>query len=310
LIMSHHHHPHPHKLHVVVSGATGALGPHVVEAFLAEPTRHNIAKLTVLTRNPNSTVAQGFAKRGVEVVLTQAPLVNHFKNVDVYISTIGPGENLDGHKAKQELMEAAAAAGVKIYLPSEFGNDWRLKDWPHPEWDAKAAHEASARKTKMKVISVFAALFLEDSFGAWIGLDTENHLWKVAGKGSARVTYTSKGDIGRTAAALTILAANEPRKVPDYLRICGDTNTVQEALNIMSAVSGETIKLEEEDLAAYKRETLATKPGNSHYLRFMMGDGTLDHSRDNQNNVFNPHQCNWKWKTVRDLAKETGGKPV
>ena len=41
----------------------------------------------------------------------------------------------------------------------------------------------------------------------------------------------------------------------------------------------------------------------------MMGEGNLDHSTDNQNDVVNPKECHWKWKTVLDFAKETGGKP-
>jgi len=40
-----------------------------------------------------------------------------------------------------------------------------------------------------------------------------------------------------------------------------------------------------------------------------MGEGKLDHSIDSGNEIVNPGQGLWKWKTVRDYAKEVGGKP-
>jgi len=299
----------PKKLNIVISGATGGLGPHFVKAFLAEPTRQHIAKLTVLTRNPTSATAQELAKLGANVEAYQEPATKQFQGVDVYISTIGPGTNGDGHFAKQDLMEAAAAAGVKVYIPSEFGNDHRIRDFPHPEWDAKGAHQVSARKTNMKVIAVYVGLFLEESFGAWIGLDTKNHLWQVAGKATSKVTYTGKDDVAKVAVALSLLASENPHKVPDHLRIDGTTHSTVDNLHTMESISGEKIKLEELDLHAFKRDAIVTHKGNSYFLRFMMGEGNLDHSTDHQNDVVNPKECHWKWKTVLDFAKETGGKP-
>lgn len=53
--------------------------------------------------------------------MPKEPLSQVFDNVDIFINAIGPGKSGEGHKAKAELMEAAAAAGVKVYIPSEFG---------------------------------------------------------------------------------------------------------------------------------------------------------------------------------------------
>ena len=43
-------------------------------------------------------------------------------------------------------------------------------------------------------------------------------------------------------------------------------------------------------------------------FRVLMGEGKLDWSGDNQNELVNPNESIWKWKTVEDFAKETSGK--
>ena len=44
------------------------------------------------------------------------------------------------------------------------------------------------------------------------------------------------------------------------------------------------------------------------FIRFVMGEGKLDFSR-NENELANPGEKSWKWKTVKDYAKEVGRLP-
>ena len=46
---------------------------------------------------------------------------------------------------------------------------------------------------------------------------------------------------------------------------------------------------------------------------FLMGDGGITHTPTflgNDNDLVNPGQQLWKWRTVEDLAKETKGQPA
>lgn len=43
--------------------------------------------------------------------------------------------------------------------------------------------------------------------------------------------------------------------------------------------------------------------------RFIIAEGKLDHSKDNQNELVNPGESLWKWKTVDQYAKEVKGRP-
>ena len=40
------------------------------------------------------------------------------------------------------------------------------------------------------------------------------------------------------------------------------------------------------------------------------GRGKLDFSRHNHNELVNPGQSKWKWKTIKEYAKETDGMPT
>lgn len=40
-----------------------------------------------------------------------------------------------------------------------------------------------------------------------------------------------------------------------------------------------------------------------------MAEGKLDFTTDNDNELVNPDQKFWKWKTVEDYVREVGGRP-
>lgn len=42
--------------------------------------------------------------------------------------------------------------------------------------------------------------------------------------------------------------------------------------------------------------------------RVLMGEGKLDFSKENHNELVNPHESVWKWKTMEEYAKETKGR--
>ncbi|PVH93988.1 NAD(P)-binding protein [Periconia macrospinosa] len=102
---------------VVVIGASGSLGPHVLEALL-ESSSFNVTALS--RQGSNSTYPSG-----VKVVhadySSQDSLTAAFKGQDAVLSFVG----VQGFKDQQRLIDAAIAAGVKRFIPSEYGGNTR-----------------------------------------------------------------------------------------------------------------------------------------------------------------------------------------
>ncbi|MGG6497934.1 UNVERIFIED_CONTAM: hypothetical protein NY603_33920, partial [Bacteroidetes bacterium 56_B9] len=73
------------------------------------------------------------------------------------------------------------------------------------------------------------------------------------------------------------------------------------------------IAVKEIELNEYKRRAIAENvPDPMKYLRFLMGEGKINHTESglgNDNELVNPGQSLWKWKTVSEYAKEVNGRP-
>ncbi len=102
---------------VVLLGATGNLGQHILPALLNDGTFN----VTVLSRaNSSATFPSNVKVIKVDYSDTSA-LTKALANQDVVISTIG-GEGLASNFG-EVLVQAAIDAKVKWFIPSEFGGD-------------------------------------------------------------------------------------------------------------------------------------------------------------------------------------------
>jgi hypothetical protein len=137
-------------------------------------------------------------------------------------------------------------------------------------------------------------------------MNTKKGVWSPIGKATTPSAFTALEDIGKAVAALCRLP---PEKIPDHVRIVGDNISFKDASEAMTAVSGDKIALKEIDLDSFKKETTKRTEGDpASFIRFVMGEGKLDFS-ENENELVNPGEKDFKWKTVKDYAKEVGGKP-
>lgn len=76
-------------------------------------------RVVILTRNPTSDSARALEALGAELLLLKAPIqAGALKGIDVLVNATGshvPANESDA------LFKEAAASGVKVYFPSEFG---------------------------------------------------------------------------------------------------------------------------------------------------------------------------------------------
>jgi len=285
------------------------------------------------TRDANSSAAKALADLGAEVRQVDPASAQAWKNVlkgvDVVVNTMA-GQVVDVNNL---IADAAVESGVKVYFPSEFGVDHRINDFPgfdHPEWARKRVqteHVQEVSAGKMKIVFLYIGLFVEyvgypykDTFGpsGWFGFDIGNKIFTAVGSPTARVAFTSKADIGRTLAQLSILSMSPTTAstVPEHVRICGTLKSMDEIRLAMEKESGATINGRTLELGKFKNELKAAFLGGeatlnlspSQHICILMGEGKLDWSLENHNNLVNPHESIWKWKTMEEFAKATKGK--
>ncbi|KAJ5934458.1 hypothetical protein N7466_004005 [Penicillium verhagenii] len=295
----------PSRPVVAITGATGHLGRHIAAAFLSAPFRDQFADIILLSRQESS---QNSNDKFVTRKYDDNNLAEALKGVQVLVNTVGPS----GHAFKDKLARALPQTDVQVYFPSEFGVDHYVHDFSHLEWDQKKKHMALAKQLNpdVKICRVFAGLFLEDSVGPWFGFNTKDGQYECIGSSQSPVSFTSLDDVGKTVASLAAL----PReKIPDTVHLAGDTRSFDEIAGIMQTAGAGSIVVSEVELKKYKEETtseLSWEP--SIYLRFLMGEGKINHTArglGSSNELVNPNQKLWRWVTLSDLAKENKGRP-
>jgi hypothetical protein len=98
---------------VALIGAGGNLGPSILAAFLKSSF-----KVTVLSR-PDSKSTFPSEAHVTKTDYSAESLAEAFKNQDAVISIVGNS----GFADQQKIIDAAVKAGVKRFIPSEFGSD-------------------------------------------------------------------------------------------------------------------------------------------------------------------------------------------
>ncbi|KAI5121372.1 hypothetical protein M0805_001185 [Coniferiporia weirii] len=314
---------------IAIAGATGRLGQVITETLLTT-FKPFFSRVIALTRDSSSSKAQDLAALGAELAEVRldgggeeivAQLRNAFQGVDIVVNVLGMTDAL----VKDVVAQEAIGAGAKVYFPSEFGIDHRANDFPgfdHEEWIKKRKHFSYATELaeqkggNVKVIAVYTGLFLEDSLDPRFGIDISTRTVTAIGPSDARVTYTSKVDIARAVAQLAILAMLSPAaladSVPAHVHIAGCTRSATEmaaALDRHTSPNKGKCRVMEESVNAAKdklREAAATgrvgPPAG--YIRVVMGEGKLDFSGDNSNELVNPNERLWKWDTVEEAVEK------
>jgi len=312
---------------LAIAGITGNLGQAITPIFLSSYKVY-FPTIIGLVRDPTSPAAKSLAAAGVEIRKVSEDdansVVQALQGVDILVNALGS----KAAAFKGVVAEATVKADVKVYFLSEFGIDHQTNPFPgyeHHEWTHKAQLDKQARALagdKVKVIALYNAPFLEDFFGPWWGFDHAHKTFTSIGSPTQRISVTSKADVARALAELSILAlSTNAATVPNYVRISGDAISFQEAKTLLERVRAELgdteageIIVKSEDLESFRanvKEQLQSNPNIPPlgHLRILSGEGALDFSSENSNELINPGGGVWKWKTVENYFREVKGKP-
>ncbi|PCH43147.1 hypothetical protein WOLCODRAFT_90172 [Wolfiporia cocos MD-104 SS10] len=314
---------------VAIIGATGNLGKDITNVFLTS-YKASFAKIVVVARDPSSPAAKQFAEQGAEVRPVNpadavGSLTRAFASVDVVVNTVSGSSS----EYSDAIFQAALNVGAKVYFPSEFGSDHRLNDFPGWDdlgWNSKREHVRKARelaKGKVKIIALYTGLFQEGTFGvSLLGFDHTSLTYTFVGSADAKTAVTAKADIGRSLAELSLLALSpeSAARVPDDVRIAGQNVSYRQTKEIVERVRVElrveprgeitlkSLDLTEERAKLREAQLKSPAPGPLGHIKILIGEGKMDFS-ENHNELVNPGQKNWKWKSVEEYIREVRGAP-
>ncbi|KAF9928830.1 hypothetical protein BGZ67_006756 [Mortierella alpina] len=248
---------------IAVAGATGTLGAPVTNALLEVGY-----KVKILTRSTVSNdVLAAYQSKGAHIVFDAYAgknLQNALQGVDILLSTVS---SLSGnfYNGQVALIDAAKAAGVKRFVPSEFGLDG-IKHTKQNDLHVFLRDKAKLReyieKSGLEHTYIFIGLFAE--FLPAFGFDLKNKTATLHAPSTTQFSITSLADIGQ----FTALALASPHSRNATLRAVSHTATFQEYLQLFEKATGGKWQIVE-DLDARARIAKSADPASQVLLDFV-----------------------------------------
>lgn len=246
---------------VVIVGANGAIGPYALKAFLA-PEFKNLFNLPIRVVTRDAAKATAAAPDAPESdlkfytadIASGEGLAAAFKDANVVVNLLGTSV------PHTIVSDAAHAANVALYIPSEFGSDLSLNDAEayaplvgiKTEWQKQARGLAG-----LKVVPIYTGAFTEwlltiPVIGG-INFPEEGKLQYFGDKGTL-CTTTSLVDVGK---AIVSVASKDPASLPDAVYISGGDVSAASLAATYQKATGKEITLVGEPLEAATGPALA-----------------------------------------------------
>ncbi|RVD84824.1 uncharacterized protein DFL_003163 [Arthrobotrys flagrans] len=224
---------------VVVVGGTGNLGEHIVQALVAS----GAFTVSVLTRSSSSRRAFPAGVQILDTDYSPSSLEAAFNGQDAVVSVVA-GAALG---EQRKLIDAAVAAGVKRFIPSEFGSNTDNKE-------AQELVPIFSRKVEIKD-------YLESQTGnglTWTGIVTGpvfDRSLKLGVLGfdilARRATIYDSGDrpftastVAQVSSAVVGVLQNPDKTENKYVYVGSFTTTQNEILAALEAVTGDSWTVE------------------------------------------------------------------
>ncbi|KAF2093338.1 NAD(P)-binding protein [Rhizodiscina lignyota] len=221
---------------VVIIGAGGNLGKGVLSAFL-----NSGLQVSVISR-PESKSTFPPSVNVIKSTYDPAELRSAFLGQDALVCLISNFALAD----QKTIIDAAAAAGIQWFIPSEFGSnttDKALTDYCSPCFDHKTETVKYARSKESAGMNWTA--FITGFFFEWglekkfFGFDPESKSAEIWNTGNERFSTTNLPTIGK--AIVNLLTSPEKLEACKnrYVLISSYTTTQNEVLKTFEKVTGE-----------------------------------------------------------------------
>ncbi len=269
---------------ILVLGA-GELGMAVLRNLAKKVASFPGATLTVLQRPSTITSHTTEKQRDLEtlrslgikflpgdlVSASEAELSALFSNFD---SVVGCTGFVAGRSIQLKLARSVLDAGVKRYIPWQFGVDYDVigrgssQDLFDEQLDVRDLLR-SQNRTEWIIVStgMFTSFLFEPSFGV---VDLSENIVRCLGSWETAVTVTTPEDIGALTAEILFA---EPRIADQVVYTAGDTVSYARLADIVDSVLGRKMRRADWSLPTLKGE-LAADPANPlKKYRVVFGEG-------------------------------------
>ena len=216
---------------VAVAGATGALGQLVV----SELRKRKVAVKAIVRLGTDKARTKGFLKLGgvtiAEVDLEdEAKLTQELKGATCVVSTLkGPVDVL--LKAQSHLLDAALAAKVPRFIPSDYAIDLtNIKPGSNRNLDQHREFQDRLDESGISWSTILCGGFTEWLTGelGFSLIDKKNRKVSYISNPEQKLDYTTMANTAEYTAAV----ATDPKPTPKILRIAGDVVNVRELAEI------------------------------------------------------------------------------
>jgi nucleoside-diphosphate-sugar epimerase len=231
--------PAPSAATVVLAGATGGLG-----LLIAHHLRRRGATVRALVRPTSSAKAEAESLRlqGVEVVAVDfraaADLARACAGADCVISALS-GLREVIVDAQTQLLEAAVAAGVPRFIPSDFSAEFaELPEGSNRNFDLRREFQRRLDAAPIRATSILNGMFMELLKGQAPLVQPGIGRIVYWGDADQPLDFTTMVDT----AAFTAAAALDPT-TPRYLRVAGDVQSIRGLQVAASMALGHKFKL-------------------------------------------------------------------
>ncbi|THZ06039.1 NAD(P)-binding protein [Aureobasidium pullulans] len=241
---------------IALFGANGQVGRSILKA-LVDCKKQDFNVLVVTS--PSAPEPYGADKENVTwktmdlFNTSRQEMAQTLKGIDAVVSALN-GPVLE---AQIPIQDGAADAGVKRFIPSEFGmhtiyrrpND--DKGYLHPLWDAKeklnerAVRHSAINEGKMTYTMIGCGDFYdqerENVWCPWTQKDVDEYTLHVIGDPDAPADWTNIEDFGLYITACLL----EPEKTANaYLNFSSDTKSQREIADLLKKHTNKPVKLE------------------------------------------------------------------
>ena len=226
------------KLNVLVTGATGKQGGHLVNELLARG--HSVR---ALTRKPESPAAAALAARGISIVAgdfeDQDSLERAARGVDTVFAMATPFERGEQAESREgiNIVRAAATAGVTHLVYSSVAGADRATGIPH--FDSKFEVEKEIRRSGVPFTIVAPVFFMENFLADWMAAGIAKGSIAMALPPTRRLQQIAVADIAQFTA---LVIERREGFLGERIDVASDELTVATAAAVISEASGRHIE--------------------------------------------------------------------
>jgi|UniRef100_A0A8J9T4L7 uncharacterized protein YbjT (DUF2867 family) len=220
-------------------GGTGSLGQAIAKGLRSA---EGFSAYVALVRPTSIDGIEALLLRGTGWTVVSVDFSDHaflevsLKGARTVVSTISGNDLVAVESA---VIKAAKKNGATLFVPSQFGLDFRRWGNSFPLLAVKNAVLEVAKEINLPTLIVFTGMFSDFIFSFLV--DLEESKARVIGDGSGKVSFTLRSDIGYV---LAKALADPTYKKGGTLSMQGDTMSWRDALALLEKATGRDLALE------------------------------------------------------------------